>query len=345
MRVLIIGDSSELYMPYLENYKKAINHNCTVKVLNWDRFQIDSNNKLRYRDFKIGHKRNIVDYYKFGKFIIKILEQHKFDKLVIFGLPILVFIGKYIQKKYTSNYLIDIRDYHKSIKFKHVKSTILNSSKTIISSPFYKSWLPEGENYICNHNTNIKFIDDIQNRYLLDLTDIKIGSIGATRDLNANVKLINCLQNNDKFSITFHGLGDVNASILDHIKKHNIKNVIMTGVYKKKDEKELYLSKTLISVVRYNDSLNNATALPNRLYNAAYYGVPMLAYPDTCLSTIIQKFNLGIVIQNINNIESEILEYLSNFDYTQYLEGRKNFLSLMIKDNNSFNEYLSLDTN
>ena len=92
----------------------------------------------------------------------------------------------------------------------------------------------------------------------------------------------------------------------------------------------------MINVLRYNDSINNKTALPNRLYNSTINGIPMIAFKGTYLSEIIEKYKLGLVLESFDNVEIKIQEYINNFAYNDYEELRKMFLVKVIKENEYF---------
>ena len=60
-------------------------------------------------------------------------------------------------------------------------------------------------------------------------------------------------------------------TVKEHVARHRITNVEFTGRYTREEEESLYLGADMINVLLYTDSVNNRTALPNRLYNAAMY--------------------------------------------------------------------------
>jgi len=329
-----------LYMPYVSNYEKILKEsNVDYTIINWDRFQIEDRSAYKYRDKKIGHKRNYYDYLKYKKFVLEKLNEIKYDKLIIFGLQLSYFLKAFLLKNHKGKYIIDIRDYNQIIKFFNIKKLIENSAFTVISSPGYRLWLPSCQNYIINHNTQINSIKElkpvsIKSKY----KKISIACIGAIRDHDINIAFINSLKNNDNIKIYFHGQGDINKDITNHIIVNKINNVMLTGKYNKQDEIELYSKSDLINLLRYNDGINNRTALPNRLYNSPIYGKPILAYKGTLLSELVEKYKLGLVIDSFVGIEDKIYSYLNNFNKLEYEEGRISFLSEVIAINQLFVE-------
>lgn len=339
MKIALICPSNMTFMPYVNNYLKILKEsNINYTIINWDRFHTDDpTNEYSYRDLKIGHRRNFLDYYNYRKFVVGKLTNNNFDKIIVFGLQLSYFLKKILKNKYPGKYIIDVRDYNKVMSFFSIRSTIKKSRMIVISSEGYKKWLPKNSRFILNHNTSMGNIRNIETINIRNKNTINISCIGALRDLDINIAVINKLKDNQEINLYFHGLGDINEKLMKYINMNKITNVYLTGKYEPNSEENLYKDSNLINVFRENDGINNYTALPNRLYNAVYYGKPLIAIKGTYLSEIIKKFNLGLVIKNINNLELEILDYINTFNSTLYLEGRLFFLKSVIKDNEKFN--------
>lgn len=339
MKVAIIGDSSRLFMPYVDNYEKILKkNNVEYIIIQWDRYKTDNSHcEFIYRDKKNGHKKNIIDYIKYCDFIKDKLENLKFDLIIICGIPIVWILSFYLQILNNVKYIIDIRDYHKIIKFISIKKIINNSAITVLSSPGFKEWLPKYDKYIINHNTQIENISSLENpNSFISDENVKISYIGSIRDYKVNIELIDSLKNNCKINLFFHGDGEVNIDIENYIKRHNIKNVFITGRYYKEDESIFYQKSDLINVIIPNNEINSKTLLPNRLYNALLFGKPLITLDGTYLAKQIEKYKIGIVINSLNNVEYDILEYIKYFDKKNYENGRLNFIRDVIRDNIEF---------
>ncbi len=333
-----------LYMPYVGNYETILKeNNIDYDIINWDRFGIEEISEFTYRDNKIGHQRSFFDYYRYYKFIVNILANNNFDKILVFGLQIAYFLNRYLIKNYKNKYIIDIRDYNRILKIFNPKKVIESSKFTVISSPRYNQWLPKCDKYVIDHNTQIQGLEELESVEILSNEEkINIAYIGAIRDYKVNIDFIDSLKNNKKVDIYFHGEGDINKNIQDYLNSNNICNVYITGRYKKEDEENLYYNNNLINVLRYDDGINNQTALPNRLYNAAVYGKPMLAYSGTYLAEIIKNYKLGLVLNSFKDIEGQIRKYLSEFEKEKYNHGRKVFFQNIIEEKDYFHRKLEM---
>lgn len=339
MKIALICPSNIIYMPYVKNYEEIFaSNNDNYTIINWDRFKIeDSKDANKYRDNKIGHQRNYFDYFTYKKFIEKRLKKEKYDKIIIFGLQLAYFLRKILQKDYKNKYIIDVRDYNKILSVYRPTKLFASSYSVVISSPGYKKWLPKQFEYIVNHNIIFNELKSLENFKLLNNNhQIKISYIGMITNLKENLSLINLLKNKKSFYIIFHGEGTINSEIESYMNENNIVNVSVSGRYEKKNENQLYHEADFINMFLYDNSLNNSTCLSNRLYNAAANGKPLLTLKGTYLAEEIQKYNLGLVIETLESLEEELLNYIKNFNEKLFLKGRSQFFEKVQRDNENF---------
>lgn len=346
MRIALICPSNLLYMPYVKNYKRVLDANKIVyDTIYWDRLhsELEGMDPLVYRDQKIGHPRNVIDYFKYKSFVEKKIKAKKYDKVIVFGIQLAFFLRKLL-KKYKGQFILDIRDYNKILKYFNIEKIIKDSSFTVLSSEGFKDWLPKDGNYIINHNTRItnKQYEDsiIKSDGLLN-----ISYIGTLRDLEVNINLIKSLKNNPKFNLNYHGEGIINKDIKSYLIDQQINNVRVTGGYKEDEEAELYRQSQFINVLIPNTDINSQTLLPNRLYNAVIFGKPILAINGTYLAKLVSENNLGLVINTFDDLDKEIQNYLDSFNGISYSENRDAFLEKVINENEVFQKLLSEFTN
>jgi len=339
MEIALICTSSLSYLPFVGNYEDILKeNNANFTIINWDRLHVeDDSNRFTYRDKKVGHKRNYFDYLIFKKFVMKKLNERKFDKIIVFDIPLLHFLEKYLIKNYREKYIIDIRDYHKIKMFTNMKKLIENSSFVVISSDRYKVWLPLSDKYVINHNTRIKSLRELRpTNCKKDYKEIRIACIGAISQLDTNISFINSLKNIKNIKLFFHGEGVANKYIVSHIKKNRINNVWVTGRYYNEQEESLYMDADLVDVLVPNNEINSKTCLANRLYKATLYGKPIITLKGTYLGEKVEKYSLGLVLDSFDGIEDKINSYLRKFDIDMYEQGRNAFFESVIKENHEF---------
>lgn len=343
MRIALICPSNMLFMPYVKNYEQIlIDNEINYEIINWDRFHIEETSNNKYKDGKIGHQRNYFEYLKYRKFVLTRLKSIQYDKVIIFGIQMAYFLKSILINNYKGRYVIDIRDHNKILHLFNIKGLIECSEFTVLSSSGFKEWLPNSRNFIINHNTLISNLNELKQvrNNVMSNEKINIAYIGAQRDLVINIDFINSVKNNKKISLYFNGVGAINNDIEAYLKENTVSNVYVTGRYDKEDEESLYEKNDVINVLRYNDGLNNKTALPNRLYNAVLYAKPLLAFEGSYLAEQVTSYNLGMVISSFDDFEQQISDYLNQFDINKYNKGRELFLSKVIEDNFFFKNSL-----
>lgn len=339
MRVVLICPSNMMYMPYVGNYTNILDKlGVNYDTINWDRFKIEEEGEFVYKDAKIGHQRNLVDYYKYSRFILNCFKKKKYDKVVVFGIQNLIFLKRFLIKEYNNKFIIDIRDYNKAIKFFSLQKLIDCSAFTVLSSHGYQEWLPKRKKYVINHNTQINSTDELSkvDVKLKNTEALNISYIGSIRDCDINIKFIDSMKNAEKMKLNFYGEGTANKEIESYLIDNKIRNVRLKGKYKIEQERELYLDSDIINILIPNDDINSRTLLPNRLYNAVIAGKPIIAYEGTYVSEVIKKHNLGLIINSFNNIEKTVTTYLDNFSNDIYEKGRRMFFNRIIEENIEF---------
>lgn len=341
MKIALVCPSNLLFMPYVRSYIDILKFlKLDYKIINWDRLNVDENiHGYTFEDNKKKHQRNYSDYIKFKKFVLSKLEKEHFDKIVIFTLQLGHFFKKYLIKYFPNKYIIDVRDYNKIYRFSNFKELIDCSYSCVISSPGYQQWLPESNKYLINHNTTVSSLDEIiyNNKYEYELSEkTDILTIGVLRNWDVNIDFINQLKNNEKYNLIFHGEGTINERLKEYIESEKIINVTLHGRYKKEEEINIYKDSDMINVLLYTDSINYRTSLANRLYNAALSGRPLLALRGSYQSYLIEKFNMGLVINSMKDLDKQFDSYLKSFSLEDFDKGRKKFLKTVIRENLHF---------
>lgn len=339
MKLLVVCPSNRNYMPYLDNYIRVLeNEELEIEYVVWDRMKKNEQANFIYIDKKKSFKRGFLDYIKFTNYVKKVIKNNDYDFVIVFSIQLMFFINKLLIKKFDNRFIFDIRDYHNLVKLMDMDKIIKHSYMTVVSSEAFKRWLPNREKIILNHNTNVSEIKSNINETLN--APIVIGTIGALRDYKINKELIGCLGNNDSFQLVFDGNGIAKSSLEEYSKENKYTNVVFTGEYKKCLKAEMYSTKDIISVLRYNDGINNNTALPNRLYDSILYGKPLIALKGTYLAEIIETYNLGVCIEDLKEVEVKLKKYCKNFNAGEFNKSRTRFFSIIVKQNMIFEQKL-----
>lgn len=329
------------HMPYVNNYeemiKKHSSSNIEITIINWDRQHIENVSENTYRNSTSTIKKNFFQYINYSKFVKEKIKNKKYDLIIIFGLQMLFFLKDLVKNSKDNNFILDIRDKNKIVYFMNLNKIFEFINQVVISSEAYKEWLPS-RNYLINHNTKLGINNEFKilkkNEKDLNFDVIKILALGSLRDFNANNKLIESLEDDKKYQIHYYGDGPVIEKIRNV--STGFHNIFLFSRYEKKDEKKLARDASFINVLRYADSENNRTALPNRLYLAAELGIPLLCYEGTYLSKVIETYKLGLVLNENKDFKTQIEEYINSFDVKEFNKNREKFLLKISIDNNDF---------
>jgi hypothetical protein len=327
-------------MPYLDNYTsildgEGINYDLAI----WDRIGREEKADFVFFDKTNSYRKSFFSYLKYSYFIRKILNKHNYDIIIVFGLQLTFFLKNILLRRDKYKYVIDIRDYNKILKVTNLKHVLRHAHFVVISSPKYRSWLPTGISYILNHNMSLESFEQSEMRGILDKSYFTISYIGTLVNLEINISLIEEFKNSDLFKLRFVGAGLINEDLKKYIERMDVKNVEIMGKYEKCEEGMYYRSSDFISMILETNYINS-TVLSNRLYNAALYAVPLIALEGSLISSIINEYNLGLVVNDINGLSTKLLEYIEGFDEDIFLEGRSRFLKRVVEDNKLFRKKL-----
>ena len=136
---------------------------------------------------------------------------------------------------------------------------------------------------------------------------IKIGIVGQLQQINPYITLLEQVKNSDQYEVHIHGMGPYT----DVMKKYSFEypNIFYHGSFNFfKDSAEIYSSLSMLYMPydTTSDSLNNRVALPNKLYEAMFFQVPIITSSDTYLGSIVNDFGIGETLQCCK--ESEIIK-------------------------------------
>lgn len=335
MKILIIGPTNMKLMPYLNFYIEVLKkYGCEYEIIEWDRLGIGSAATFTYEDKKRKHRRGLVDYWKFCSFIKRIIKKGHYQKIIISSVQLGYFLKSFLIQNYPNNYIFDIRDYNKILKLFSINKVVKYAFQTVISSPGFHNFLPENDRIFVNHNTRITrkiFEDRLPYPTTLE-NPLCISYIGSFRALKENELLIESLGNNDNFKFFFHGYGRLSKNLKELVEKSNYRNVSLTGQYEKHQEEKFYLDADIINILEFKSDISE-NLLPNRLYNALFYGKPIIVTGGTYLSEVVRNNNLGFVIDLHGNIEKQFQRSIDAYDSALLEKGRADFFNQVFLDN------------
>ena len=323
MKIGLILPGNIWFCPYVNIYTQIMDkEGIKYDLISWNRDGTDKVNGYQFGQ-KLNNLSNpiykLLSIFRYVAFIKNIVRKNKYNKLIVFGPQIAIFISAFLNKYYKNRYVFDYRDLsieQKCIFKRTFKKVLNNSYLNVISSPGFKKYLPHGYEYILSHNFNINVVKEVlanEDKTSICLDRINVLTIGGIRDYSSNIEVVKSLANKNPFYLEFIGKGVAADMIKSYAMEHRITNIEFKGYYPKEKEAEYIRQATFLNIY-YPKKPSHDTALSNRFYNALIYRKPMIVTSDTVQGDYVESYQLGLSIENCDSLDNKINEYVENFD-------------------------------
>ena len=340
MKVGLILPGNIWFSPYVKIYTDILDKlNISYDIISWNR---DGKDKIigyqfNYQGNMHGRLSKFLPYVKYAKYIKNLVIKNKYERLIVFGPQIAIFLSSFLAKNYNKKFIFDYRDLSIEQKwyFKSRFRTVLSSSfANVISSPGFKKCLPSNFDYLISHNFDINIVrKSLENNQIfkMDKDKISVLTIGGIRDFSSNVEVLKGLGNKPDFSIEFVGKGNGAVLLEQYAKDNNINNVTFKGYYPKEEE-HIYIEGSTFLNIFYPKIISHSTALSNRFYNALIYKRPMIVTNNSIQGDYVEKYNLGLSLSDCDNIDLKIKDFIKNLDKPSFVSRCNNLLMDFLKD-------------
>ena len=323
MKIAVIGFNNIIKMPYMRYYKRLFEaHGVEADYYCWNRKDDDGivqdGNIIEFNT-SCGAPRfvKIFAMLKWRRNMMVALKRGRYDKIIILTTIPAVLLKKYLLKHYKGQYLLDIRDFtydNIDLYRKIVKKLCDNSAKTFISSPGFRKFLLS-DNLMQIHNIDVQRADygapDMRKKTLT------LGYIGQITYYSSCMRLMNDLKNS-RYRLYFAGIFKED-SLQRYSIARGIRNVIFEGEFDPADKRRIYKNIDIVNCYYgINGEHYKEYALPNRLYDALYCNRPILALKNTALAEIIEKYKIGVTVEEKDNIEHALDDYIESFDKNEF---------------------------
>lgn len=343
----IIAPASVKYVPYIQYYINIFkNNNVDFRIISWNRMNTEQNDidfSYNYEVKDSDRKKMFLGYFKFASACKKYIKKNKISKLVILTAAPAFFLGVSYLKKFSNNYILDIRDDSPLVRrFPKYFATICSMAKQIVvSSNKFNEWIPSST-MLC-HNADVTQIE----KYL-DLpvkkdfsSPISIAFAGMMIESKKNIEMLEHMGKDERFKFWFIGRSNPGKEAIEkYVENSGLKNVFFRGTYNKDEINDIYKEKAdLINIIRAKTTVNR-NALPNKLYDAVISGVPVIVFDhNEAIAEYVLKYNLGLVVKDdMQNLGDTIVSSMNDFDYFKYEQGRRDFLAQVLEDMKNFSD-------
>jgi len=348
MKVALILNANLYCSPYAKIYSKILEDmKIDFDFIAWDRTNTGETGGLFYnKSFPYGKGRKLtwfVNYFGYSTFVKKLVRKNKYDKLVIFGPQVGFFLYMFLRRNFNKKFAFDYRDIFIDQKAPKLFGRLLKmSAMNSISSPGFNPYLPKGVEYVQSHNFDI----DILKKGLADTesTDstfkrpITILTIGSIRDFDENYQVMSSLRNNPDYHIRFIGRPDKDG---EKLKSYSVTdeqtNVEFIGFFKDEDQKNIISEADFINIFRPT-KVKCSSTFTNRFYYALIYRKPMLVTKGSIEGSYVEKYNLGLALDDCTQLDEKIKKYISEFNYEKFSDNCKELLQLFHSDYDIFKQ-------
>lgn len=338
MKVALIITNNIWFCPYVKIYSSILDDNhIPYDIISWNRDLSEPKNEFAWSfSPQMGAANRFIEYFKYSRFVRHLLENKHYDRIVLFGNALPVFLCFFLKRHYNKQYIIDFRDLgiEQKLIFKgFFAKSLKNSALNIVSSPGFLKYLPKGH-FLISHNFNVSNVKSaLKNRNVnIEIDEgIDILTIGGIRDYSSNIEVIKSLANKKDFKLRFVGKGGAAESLEQYVKEEKINNVSFSGYYKKENEPDIIRRATFLNIF-YPKVKTHSSALSNRFYNALIMKKPMLVTSNSVQGDFVEKYQLGLSLDNCDNLDCKIKSFLKEFDRNAFEERCNILLEKFLQD-------------
>lgn len=338
-KVALVVPNNVWFCPYVSIYLEVLKtHHVNYDIISWNR-DGKKEDAIQY-NYTMKSRNPLIllwAYLKFALFAKKIIKKNEYDRLIVFTPQSGIFLSSLLKKEFKGKYIFDYRDLsiEQKLYFKRPFLKVLRYSyANVISSPGFIKYLPSQFDYFISHNFEVASVRKAlatKSELVLKNNPIDVLTIGGIRDFESNVQILEHLVNVNGFYIRFVGKGNAATALKMRANELNAKNVLFEGYYLKEKEKE-YISETTFMNIYYPRKPSHDTALSNRFYNSLIYKKPMITTKDTTQGNYAEKFHIGLALNDCNDLQTKLINYISTLDKNSYVKECNDLLKSFLID-------------
>lgn len=335
MKICLIAGSAPEVAPYLELYAKlcreaGITYDRIVKRPRGDATPPAENDKVFCFDpvrTPFGRWRRFAAYADFCK---RVLQTGTYGRAVVFT----AMNGTFLARCGALDgipYLADVRDVDKSMTSpllaRPARHFLGSAKRVIVSSPAFADLLPGSPAVQVSHNLPQDAAETAHTRAFTGDT-ITVGYFGKIGYFNANRALALAVRDDPRIRLLYRGIYPKTDNIRDFCRETGIENAVFEGAFDNGEKPALYREVDLINAVYGNDSPVVTTALPNKLYDAACYKIPIMVCAGTYLAEVVKANGLGFAVDPArDDLCAAIHAFAAHFDPAAFEKNCSAFLT------------------
>ena len=347
-KVAILSAVNIKHMAMVSIYQKLFKENDIVfDLIYMDKYgceeKFECNKIYRFENIierEWSKPKKILQYFRFRKYAISILEKNKYDFIVVWNDVAIYMFADYLAKKWNRKYCLNIRDTQKKALLEKAwfKIATDGAAYNTVSSVAYLPFLPKGE-YTLIHSYNSTMTDKCQVResFRGDSEPIRIAFVGKIRFFEYNKALLDVFANDKRFILGYYGI--YSEELSEYAGRNGIHNVDFYGEFPIEDTWRFIDKTDIINNFYGNDTINRKTALSQKLYYGIGLYLPILATENTYTADLVKKYDIGVSTDKIDDeLPDKIYQWYRNIKFNDFKNNCDRFMKDVISSQNSFKE-------
>lgn len=347
---------------------KYLSKNNRVNVVYFNRKNIKTLNDEYMQDINLDYNLgDIPDESIIGRGFVymrsinklqKIIKDIDYDILLVNNIDILflyMFVSKFFLKPKKAEIIMEISDLRFHVYSKNIKSRIIRAiekvlfrqvDKLIVTSIkfydlYYKNLFSKKPFLLENKPLSSMVPKKLTTQDKNKNEKIIIGIVGSLEQGNPYKTLFDVVKDKSEIEVHIYGRG-VYADLVQYYSKI-YKNIKYFGEYNFFQNSAKIYSSLDVLYMPYdttNGSLNNKVALPNKLYEAMYFQVPIITSKGTYTGEIVERLGIGTTIKCCN--KKDLIRLISTL-HSKLSGIKQKFMELDSDMYLADNDYINLE--
>ena len=160
MKLGLLLPTNIYFCPYVKIYTDVLDKdNIQYHIIYPDKRGLKEEAAYRYTR-KIDDKANkiakLLYYWDYSRFLRKTIKKEQYDKLIVFGPQVGIFLKSFLKKHYKNKFILDYRDLSIEQNFKGIYGELMElAALHVVSSPGFIKCLPNVCDSVLIHNLDI----------------------------------------------------------------------------------------------------------------------------------------------------------------------------------------------
>lgn len=348
MRVAILLYQNVKHAPFFSFYEHILG---ALKNIEYDVIYLDRHPELEEpkdahhiaipwignNDLKVWQK--IITSVVYAASARRVIRK-KYDFFIVLTTMPGVLLSDFLCRHYREKYIIDVRDYTKEhfwLYFRAEKKLVSNSCLNIISSPDYVMFLPHSKYCVC-HNISVPLVQQGKTAFEKAPGErVIIAYVGIIQYPKTIVKLIELVNDDDRFEFRLYGSEGGDQIVLKYVKELQNPKITMEGSFRSEEKPGIFEKSDLIFNCYGNDNNIVKYAISNKYYDSAYYRKPLLVSPDTTMARLVGKYGFAIDFDSCDNLD-ELYSWYHEIDAQAFEEYCEHVIIDSVAENRATEE-------